>query len=141
MGVWIGSWIYYTINSLIAPNYKKGICCHFSAHFTVYYCADLSLLSFQCLLPCYANGVRWLLVTANIVPSSPILVTLMMEVLCSSETSVCTRPTWCNIPEDGILHSHRCENVRSYTALLLLHHFDQQKIPFIYWHLWAAIMQ
>jgi hypothetical protein len=36
--------------------------------------------------------VRRLLVTAN-VPSSPILVTLMMEALSSSETSVLTRAT------------------------------------------------
>jgi hypothetical protein len=38
----------------------------------------------------YLRSLRRLLVTANVVPSSPILVTLMKEALRSSETSVFT---------------------------------------------------
>jgi hypothetical protein len=57
--------------------------------------------------------LRWLLVLANFIPSSPILVTLLMEALSSPETSVLTRATPRNIPEDGLHHSQSSENLKS----------------------------
>jgi hypothetical protein len=59
-----------------------------------------------------------LIVTANVDPSSPILVTLMMEAIFSFETSVPTRAARHDIPEDGIIHCHRREDLKSYTVRL-----------------------
>jgi hypothetical protein len=54
------------------------------------------------------TSLRRLLVTASVVPSSLILVTLMKEAIRSTETSVLIRSRRRNIPEDVILQSLDC---------------------------------
>jgi hypothetical protein len=60
-----------------------------------------------------------LLATDNSFPSSTILATLMIEAQRSSETSVLTKATTGNISEDGILHSHRREKLKSQNFLCI----------------------
>jgi hypothetical protein len=72
--------------------------------------SDITLLSLL-------RRMLQLLDTVNVGPSSPILFTLMMEVIYSPEMSVLTRATWHDTPEDDILRRHRRENLKSYITL------------------------
>jgi hypothetical protein len=69
---------------------------------------------YECLWLQIKNSV---LCDANVVPGSPILATLMMVTILSSETWVLTRATRRKTSEDGVLHSHRRENLKSYITL------------------------
>jgi hypothetical protein len=71
-------------------------------------------------LAVFLRSMLRLIITANIVPNSQILPTLIMEEICCYETSVLTRTTRRNIPEDGILHSHCPENLKSYISKKLV---------------------
>jgi hypothetical protein len=75
-----------------------------------------SYYSIGIVVTVFLRNVLRLPVTANVVPSSPIVLTLMMEAIRSFKTSV-TKATWRNIPGDGIHHSHRRENLKPYKEL------------------------
>jgi hypothetical protein len=59
-----------------------------------------------------------------------ILLTMNMEVTCSSETSVAfQRTTRHYIPEDRTLHNHRYENHKSYNNIQVRKHQTEHEIP------------
>jgi protein tyrosine phosphatase len=66
------------------------------------------------LQPAFLRSVLQMIVTVNVL-SSLSLSTLMMEAICSSETSVYIWTTRRYIPEDGNIQNYRYENIKSYT--------------------------
>jgi hypothetical protein len=72
------------------------------------------------------------LVTANVVPSSPILVTVTVEAIRSSETSVLTAATCHNIPEDGSLQNYCHENlILKFSTYLNAKQYTKSRKPVI----------
>jgi hypothetical protein len=63
---------------------------------------------------------EYTVVTANVVPNLPVLVTMMMETIRSSKCRFLTRVTRRNIAEDGILHSDRGENLKFYIVVSIV---------------------
>jgi hypothetical protein len=89
--------------------------CYTMLYYTILYYTILyyTILHYTTLLV-FLRSVCRLIVIANVVPSSPIFATLMMDVLRSSEALVLTRATRPSISEDGLLHGHRRKNLKSY---------------------------
>jgi hypothetical protein len=104
----------------------------------------LRMVSSGMLRRVFLRSLRRLLVAACVVPSSPILVTLMKAAPGSSETSDLTRPPRRNTPQDTIHHSHRLGNLKSYDWMLLYcvgnNRLIQLDFTLLCWQLYNSII-
>jgi hypothetical protein len=75
------------------------------------------------------NAVFWVVTACGFVKTELLLAlllaptdffTLMMQSISSSETLVLTKATRHHIPEEGIFHSYRRKNFKSYIAIFCL---------------------
>jgi hypothetical protein len=87
---------------------------HFGGTYRLHYHGDKNRWSRKSLAVTSNRSAASVGIIANVVTSSPILLTPVMEAVRSSETLVLTRATRCNIPGDGSLCIHRRENLKFY---------------------------
>jgi hypothetical protein len=102
--------------------------CYCCGYIVVWYCAaDMLVIlmmdhiiygHFVCWLNMWSHFLRYNLNTIWRIVSSGML--RRVALVSSSETSVLTRATRRNIPEDIILHSHHRENLKSYINTIRL---------------------
>jgi hypothetical protein len=79
------------------------------------HCVTQGLLRGQNILQVF---YLWRMVSSGMLHHVALVITDVSEALGNSETSVLTRATWRNIPEDTIFHSHHRENLKSYIFYL-----------------------
>jgi hypothetical protein len=72
--------------------------------------------------------IFWDMTPCSPLVAEPTSLTLKMEAIRTSETSVETQQTTRrHIPENDTLHNHRCENLKSYTILKGFSVFQERK--------------
>jgi hypothetical protein len=78
---------------------------------------------------------RRTLLTVNVVPSSPILISLIIEALRSSKTPVLTRATRRITPEDGILQMPKLFHTELYRIIIMdtWNNFDKYDSSVEFW--------
>jgi hypothetical protein len=85
----------------------------------------------------YHHSVFQLLLTTNVVPSSPILVTLMTEAMHSSEMLVLTSATRHDIPDDGILQC--ILTIHDFLSVYFIYRIGCVEVMYFTLLMWATV--